>query len=187
MPGLDARAGHVGRDEKRPADQPGVKVIAHALQSRRQEGIRRAADLHAFLGGQVEQLLRFAQCGGKRFFAEQMLARRNDLPVHRDMRLRRGQVDDDVNGVVPEQLFWRTGFGNAELARQRLRAAGVKVCAGCDLQLMIEFLDIRQIGAADHTRAEDAHMVSTHGNIRRLSVCVFDQLLYTVPVFIYPL
>ena len=77
--------------------------------------------------------------GGKRFFAEQMLARRNDLPVHRDMRLRRGQVDDDVNSVIPEQLFWRTGPWNAELARQRLRAAGVNVCTGRDLQFMVEF------------------------------------------------
>ena len=189
MPALDAGAGHVGGDKKRFADEAVVQVIADALQPGAQKGIRRTADLHAFFSGQLQKLFRFGQRGGKGFFAEQVLAGPQDLAVHRDVHLRRRQIDDDVHLIVRQQLFHRVRMGDAELLREGGRALHIEVRTGRHVQRVVKRLDVRQIGAADHPGAQNAHFVATHSvyaSSRLAGRTSFSQFISTIfSFFIY--
>src|SRR5690606_39489746 len=133
-----------------------VNQLAAGLQATAEEGIRGAADQHAFFFGSVEDFLTVFTGERQRLLAVNMLASRNRRQINLCMSRRNGQVDDDFNIRVGQQLIERIGL-HPIFFRFGLCAAEINIGAGGYIQ-NIKFGTPLKIAVADIATANDAYV-----------------------------
>ena len=160
MPALVAGAHEEGGAAERNADGAFVDELAAGLMSAAEKGVGRAADPHAAGGCRLDQLARLGDGDAERLLGMDMLAGGDRLQPDLDMRLRDGQVDDDLDGRVGEKIGDAFG-GEAELGGARLGDRLIHVGEGAHLQ---DGKDARclEIGRADIAAADDADADRIH-------------------------
>ena len=133
VPALVARGDHGRGREHRRTDEPVVDRLARGLHARPQDGVRGAPDEHPGGPGRVEQLDRLDRRGGERLLAVQVLAGRDHALADLGVRRRDGEVEDDVDLVVGEQLVDAERPHPGPRRRDRLRPGRVPVGDGDQL------------------------------------------------------
>src|SRR5581483_7703480 len=91
----------------------------------------------------------------ERLLAVHRLARGDGGGRHLDVRLRHGEVHDDVYVRIVEQLGDGQGLANLVLLRERVRALLHDVGARDEIQVR-ECADLRGVGVGDDAAADDA-------------------------------
>ena len=85
------------------ADGAFVDQLARGLVRAAEEGVGRAADPHALGLRRVDQLARLGDGDAERLLRMDVLAGGDGLQADLDMRLRHGQVEDDLDRGIGEQ------------------------------------------------------------------------------------
>ena len=154
MPVLVARAG-----KERGSTDDGAKLAAvddgaRLLVAAAEERVGRRADAHAGLVGGGDQLLAFGESHPERLFAVDVLAGGDRPEADFCMGARDGEVDDDVDSGVAEQIVDRFGL-DAELGGLLGRDLGPHVGDAADVEDG-EVLHGLEILARDIAGADDA-------------------------------
>lgn len=119
-----------------------------------EEGVRRAADGKALRLGDRPQLLALLQGEHQRLFRIDVFAGFEDCLGDRIVRVRNGQVDDDVDIGIGEQRLDALSF-NAVFGRPRLGCRRVDVGAGDNLDAP-EKRGKLEVGGGDVAASDDA-------------------------------
>ena len=150
-----------------PAEPAAVDQLTDVLKAAAEEGIRGAADEQALFLRELDQLFALRERHGEGLFRVDMLAGLERGEVVLIVRLRRGQVEHEVDVRVRDQLHARRiGLRDAVLRGLALRLFQTARRARHDLHRII-FFQIVQIYIADVTDADDAdtklfHCFSLH-------------------------
>ena len=155
VPGLRTRALHQRERRERRADRAVLDQPPSGLDARAEERVGRRGDTQTLRVRRLEQQLSALAVERERLLAPDVLARlerpESDLHVH----LRQGEVDDDLDLVVSEQLVDRAVPGDAEGLGLGPRALLVDV--GDESHLDVgEGGEVLQVLRADDAGADDA-------------------------------
>ena len=110
-----------------------VDELARGLQAAAEEGVGGAAHEQVFLSREREHARALGGLEREGFLAVRMLAGAQDALVHGGVRLRDGEVDDQVEVVVRQERV-DGQRADAMLGRLGLGAGGVEVGAGDDFE-----------------------------------------------------
>ena len=148
----------------RTADPAGIDRPPAGLMRGTEEGIGRAADAYAFAGGGEHQRLALGEACGQRLLGIDVLAGGDDLPAHRAVRQRHGQIDDDLDVRIGEQRLDRNRR-DAVFARPCLGGLGTQIGAGLDPD-QLRARGALEVGVADVAAADDADDRGLHDRVR---------------------
>ncbi len=160
MPRLHAATEHRRVKRDGLTDSTFIDRLAARLHRRAQKGRGSAGDAQASLLGQLEQRARVRQRRCQGFFVVDVFARLERGSRHRRVRLRHGQVDDNL-------YFWtRQQFGDrerleAEFGGSSLRQVHVQVATRGELEVW-KMLHRAQVERADTATTDD----TDHLNLR---------------------
>ncbi len=155
VPRLGAGALHERERGERHADRAALDETTGRLDARAEERVRRRGDAQSRSVGRVEQLASALPVERERLLAPDVLAGRESLERHLDVHFGNGEVDDDLDGVVGEQLGDGTRARNAE--GSRLAACPLLIDVGDEAHVEVgELREVLEILGADHTGADDA-------------------------------
>ena len=139
------------------AELAAVDQLADVLQAAAEEGVRRASDQQALFPGERDQLLALFIGHGERLFRVYMLARLERREVVFIVRLRGGQVEDEVDIRVGDDLRARgIGLGDAVLRGFALRLFQSARGARHDLDRIV-FFQVIEVYVADIADTDDAN------------------------------
>ena len=138
----------------RPTDEPLVDALAGGLLAAAEEGVGRGADPQDPGRGRIDEGARFGERDAKRLFRVDVLAGADRLQADFDMRLRAGEIENDLDRRIREHGI-DGARGEAKFGRARFRRRGVGVGQGDDVEDG-EFSRGGQIGRADVAAADDA-------------------------------
>ena len=142
-----------GKGRHRLTDRPLVDQLAGGLPGAAEKSVWSAADPQALFPGQGKHLLAFLPVHGQGFLVIDALARFQGCEAHLSMREVRGQVDDDLDLWVGQQLRDAACLGYAVFCRPRFCGLQARIRTGNDLDAF-EQLGILQIDAADRATAD---------------------------------
>ena len=152
------------------ADPAGVDRPPRRLVAGAEEGVGRGADAHALGGGRGRQLARLGEGRGERLLGIDVLAGRHRAVADLGMGQRHGEVDDDRDLGVRQQLV-QADRGDADRLRpapRRLPARGrspTLTATSCERAAALE------IGVADVAAADDAELDLIHGLAPQAGSC----------------
>ena len=133
-----------------------------SLQGGTHKGVRGAAHCQSLFIGQPKDLFCVGQRQGKRFFAEKMFTGKQDLTVDLCVKLRRSEIDHDLDLVRGEQFVHGTACRDIVFCGMFFGKSRVDVCACADIQFIIESLDIPDIRVADHAASDNTDLCLLH-------------------------
>jgi hypothetical protein len=171
MPALVPVTRHKGRRADRLADPAVVDELAAGLDAAAEEGVRRAADAHAFGLRRRQQRPALFAGDGQRFFVVDGFPRLHRRHRHVVVRVGDGEVDDDLDVGIGEKFVHRAGARDTMLLRLRARLIHDEVRAGDRVQDFEDFVCL-QIDAADVAAADDADFDFVHNSPRIYSILV---------------
>src|SRR5687768_4334184 len=102
MPALVPRAHEIRRAADRRADLSGIDQLAAGLVRTAEKCVRRGTDPQLLLRCTIDQLLAVLEGDAERLFRIDMLAGVECLQPDRDMGLRNGEVEDDLDPRIGE-------------------------------------------------------------------------------------
>ncbi len=105
VPAFVTVAGHESGRRHRPADRAVIHQLSTRLKSATEKRVRRAADTHLFLLGQIEQLLAFDPRDGQRLLIVDRLAGLDGRHRYRRVGLGNRQVHHDVDAGIGNQFI----------------------------------------------------------------------------------
>jgi len=106
--------------------------------------------------GGIQDGLAVCSCCGERLFAVYGFARCDGLKRNPGVRVGDGEIDDDLDLWIGQQLLYGACFGNAVLTCLAARALQIDVGAGDDLQ-NVEEAGRFEIDGADIAASDDAN------------------------------
>jgi hypothetical protein len=107
MPHFHAGAHDIAGARRDAADATFIDIFAGKLMRAAEEGIRCATDRQALRLGDAAKLFALLKRQNQRLFRIDVLAGFEDRLRNREMRIRDGEVDDDVVLVIGEKLVDR--------------------------------------------------------------------------------
>ena len=164
MPALVAWAHEVGGARHRLADLSGIDQPPAGLMRATEKGVWRRTNAEPLLGRCIDQLLAVLEANAQWLFAVDMLARRDRVEPHLDVRLGHREIQDDLDRRVGEQVVDADGL-QAELFGARLGRSGGRIGEPPDVEDR-KALRCLQIGARDDAAAYDTDSDSFHFSSR---------------------
>ena len=125
MPALVARAHEERGPADRPADQPLVDALARGLVGAAKKRVGRAADAQALGFGGVDKLPRLGDGDAERLLRMDVLAGGDRLEADLDMRLRDGEVENDLDRRIARGPRRPSRAGMPNSAARASAAAGL--------------------------------------------------------------
>lgn len=139
-----------------------------------EKGIRCRADAQTFCRGGLNECFPFSKIDAQRFFRIGVLARIQCAQTNLDMGFRDGEVDDDFDLGVIEQIL-DCSSRKAELIRPSLGGFGVHIRQSSNVQNGKRChgfeIGAGDISAANDTDADRLHMISSRKSNKR--TCCF--------------
>ena len=149
----------------RVTDPAFVDQLAAGLDACSHEGVRGRADQHIVFGSRCEKLLSFFAGQDDGFLVVHMLACLDSLHRDGEVSLRRGEVDDDFDGGVRENLFQRCRLDRRIFFQLGCDPFGVEIGTGDHFNIVEHGAQVLEIDSADVSTSDDSDSGFLHGSI----------------------
>ncbi len=160
MPVLHAARQEEGGAGDDLADRALIDQAARLARRRPQDRVRRGRDAQAQPLGQLDQRLGVGEVRGERLFGVDVLAGLERRPADLGMDRRHGEIEDDVDPVVRQQLG-RAQRPEAVALGHHRRRLGPEIGAGLQLDVA-KARRVLAIDVGDHAAADDADALAPH-------------------------
>ena len=162
MPRLRAAGKHRALDRDGHSDLAEIDRLAGRLEAGAEERIRRAADANAFGLRVLHELAGDLEVGREGFLVVDVLALRDGLEADGTVSLRNGEVQNEVDFRVSDQLFRGEHVGNSVLRRRRFRPRPIEIGDRDNLGRAIG-TEVLKVNATNVAKADDADAERCHG------------------------
>ena len=159
VPGFHTGSHHIGCDIQRFSNPPILQQLPAGCHRTAKKCIRSASSIKSPGLRKGKNFLRFLYAQSKRLLTEDMLAGIQNLAIDFRMKLRRRQIDHQLNVFPLQKLIHAAAGRNLKFLRQFLRLVHRSICHCLDRnKVRIQALQISYINPADHTTANDSKL-----------------------------
>lgn len=162
MPALVASAGHVRRSADRPSDHTLSDQIETGLDSGTEKRVRSAAQKETFTFSQADELAPFGKANAQRLLDINVLAGVERGLAERVMVRRCGEVEDDLDLRIRQQIIGRQDPRHAVFLSLDAGSGGVQIGDCRDINPIEAPIQILQIDGADVAAADDSDRRTFH-------------------------